>query len=344
MSADADAAPKARAVGSDRPRRAPAAVAIAGGLLLLLVVGVVSLGTGPTGIGWSRAIAALLDDEPSRLRSLVVDVRLPRALLAVLVGGSLAVAGLLAQALTRNPLASPQTFGINAGAAVAIVTATIAFPNLGALGTVAALVGAAVVGAIMWALSTTGAVTIVGLALAGMTMQIVLSALVQAILIMNNSTHDIVFWLAGSVTGAQWDDVALLAPATAIGCAAALVGSRSFALLALDTTTAASLGQRPARAAGAAATIVVVLAGTAVAVAGPIGFIGLIVPHIARRLVGPRFVTQLVACLVLGPLLLLSADVLARLVAFPAETPAGIVTALLGAPVFLILAIRARRA
>lgn len=328
----------------DRPRHVGAVAVIVGGALASVVVGLLSLGIGPTGISWSDSLTALLSDEPSRLRSLVIDVRLPRAVLAALVGASLAVAGLLAQALTRNPLASPQTFGINAGAAVAIVLATIAFPSLGALGTVAALIGAGTVGALMWFLSTTGAVTVVGLALAGMTVQIVLSALVQAILIMNNSTQDIVFWLAGSVTGADWSDVAVLAPATAAGCAVALLGARSFALLTLDASTAASLGQHPARVAGAAAVIVVVLAGAAVAVAGPIGFIGLIVPHIARRLVGARFLTQLLACIALGPLLLLAADVLARLVAFPTETPAGIVTALLGAPVFLILAIRARRA
>ncbi|GAB3600554.1 Fe(3+) dicitrate ABC transporter permease FecD [Microbacterium tumbae] len=327
-----------------RSRPALPWVALATAAAAVLVVGFVSLGIGPTGIGWDGVARALLDDEPSRLRGLVADVRLPRAVLAALIGCALAVAGLLAQALTRNPLASPQTFGINAGAAVAIVMATIAFPALGGFSTAAALLGAGAVGLIMWALSASGSVTIVGLALAGMTMQIVLSALVQAILIMNNSTQDVVFWLAGSITGAQWGDVALLAPTVAIGVSAAFAGARSFALLSLDAATATSLGQRPIRVAGTAAIIVVVLAGASVAVAGPIGFIGLIVPHIARQIVGARFRAQLLACAVLGPLLLLSADVLARLIAFPTETPAGIVTALLGAPVFLFLAIRARRA
>lgn len=324
-------------------RRTHPVIAVVASLAALLAVIVVSLGIGPTGIGWTSLMTAVFGDEPDRLRSLIVDVRLPRAVLAVLVGCALAVAGLLAQALTRNPLASPQTFGINAGAAVAIVTATIAFPGFSAFGTVAALAGATIVGTIMWALSATGSVTVVGLALAGMTIQIVLSALVQAILIMNNSTQDLVFWLAGSITGAQWGDVAILAPAVIIGLGAAFVGARSFALLSLDRATARSLGQHSARISGAAAVIVVILAAAAVAVVGPIGFVGLIVPHIARRVVGPRFATQLIACAVLGPLLLLVADVLARLIAFPTETPAGIVTALLGAPVFLMLAVRARR-
>lgn len=342
MATEVDTSP--RAADPVRSRRVPSALSIGAGAVAVLAVVFVSLGIGPTGISWDGVARAVLDDEPTRLRGLVMDVRLPRAVLAVLIGCGLAVAGLLAQALTRNPLASPQTFGINAGAAVAIVTATIAFPSLGAFGTVAALVGAAVVGVIMWALSASGSVTVVGLALAGMTIQIVLSALVQAILIINNSTQDLVFWLAGSITGAQWNDVALLAPTVLIGVTTAFLGARSFAMLSLDAGTAASLGQSSARVAGIAAIVVVLLAGAAVAVAGPIGFIGLIVPHIARRLVGARFVTQLVACIVIGPLLLLSADVLARLVAFPTETPAGIVTAVLGAPVFLVLAIRAKRA
>ncbi|MFD5215483.1 FecCD family ABC transporter permease [Microbacterium sp. NPDC058345] len=324
-------------------RRAHPAIALTATLGALLTVVLLSFGIGPTGIGWEPLISAVVGDEPGRLRSLVFEVRLPRAVLAVLVGTALAVAGLLAQALTRNPLASPQTFGINAGAAVAIVTATIAYPNLGVFGTGAAFAGALVVGAIMWALSATSSVSVVGLALAGMTMQIVLSALVQAILIMNNSTQDLVFWLAGSIAGAQWEDVAVLAPAAFIGVCAAFLGRRSFALLSLDPATAGSLGQHSARVSGIAAIIVVVLAASAVAVAGPIGFVGLIVPHIARGMVGARFATQLVACTVLGPLLLLSADVLARLVAFPTEIPAGIVTALLGAPTFLFLAVRARR-
>jgi iron complex transport system permease protein len=303
---------------------------------LLVVVAAAGLGVGATGFGYG--------DGGASSRDMLLDVRLPRVLLAALVGLSLAIAGLLAQTLTRNPLASAQTFGINAGAAVAIVTATIAFPVLGGFGTVAAFIGAAAVGLVMWALSTSGRVTVVGLALAGMTLQIMLSAVVQAILIMNNASQDIVFWLAGSVTGADWADIRLILPFAVAGCLAALLGSRQFGLLALDPTTATALGQHTARSSGLAALIVIVLAGASVAVAGPIGFVGLIVPHIARRLVGAGFAVRLVLCLVLGPLLLVSADLVARLIAFPKETPAGIVTALIGAPVFLVLAIRQRRA
>lgn len=307
----------------------PAGYALAG-LMLLAVVAVAGLGVGATGISWSVE------------GSLLLDVRLPRVLLGILVGANLAVAGLLAQTLTRNPLASASTFGINAGAAVAIVVATIALPSLAGVHTVAAFAGAGAVGMVMWALSATPAVTTVGLALAGMTIQVMLAAVVQAILIMNNSTQDIVFWLAGSITGGQWSDVRLILPFTLAGSLVAALGARHFGLLALDATTGRALGQSPKRVAGTAAILIMLLAGSAVAVAGPIGFIGLIVPHLARRLAGDGFGRLLALCLVGGPLLLTAADLVAKLVAFPAETPAGIITALIGAPLFVALAVRQR--
>lgn len=344
MSAEAGAPPRA---SSQRPSRVASAVVLGAASFALIVVGVASIGVGSTAVDPIGGVLALLSPEESALQALVRDTRLPRMLLAALVGAALAVAGLLAQSMTRNPLASQQTFGINAGASFAIVVTAVAVPGTTAPGAQighvgAGMIGAAAIGLVMWAVSTTGAVTVVSLALAGMTIQIVLSTLVQAVLIVENATQDLVFWLAGSVAGAQWSDVATLAPAVAIGLAVAIGGAPSFALLALDATTAAGLGQDPRRAAGVAAVVVVLLAGASVAVAGPIGFVGLMVPHIARRLVGAGFGRLLAACAVLGPLLLVTADLGGRLVAFPSETPAGIVTAVVGAPVFLVLAARRR--
>ncbi|MEU8385042.1 iron ABC transporter permease, partial [Streptosporangium sp. NPDC048865] len=330
----------------DRPRRPAGAgrtlVFALAGTALLVLAGFCSLTVGATGMPLERVVGALWSATGSGDRGLVVGVRLPRVVLAALVGASLAVAGLLAQSLTRNPLASAQTFGINAGAAVAIVATTIALGAGGAAGTAAAFAGAGAVGAVMWALSATTAIGTVGLALAGMSLQILLSALVQAILVMNNATQDIVFWLAGSVTGAQWPDVTLLLPFTLAGCVIAGLAHRRFGLLALDSATGEALGQNTRRVAGGAALLVVTLAGASVAVAGPIGFVGLIVPHIARTLVGGDFGRRLVLCVVGGALLLVVADLLARLVAFPGETPAGVVTAVVGAPAFLFLALRSK--
>ncbi len=311
-------------------------------LAALALVVAVSLGVGATGIDPLGTLRTLVTGTPASAHNLVVDVRMPRVLLTVLIGASLATAGLLAQTLTRNPLASPQTFGVNAGAAAAIVTTIVLFPSLGGFSVVAAFAGAALVGVVMWALSAASSMSTVSLALAGMTLQILLSALVQAVLIMNNATQDLVFWLAGSVTGAQWSDVTLLLPFTLAGCTIALIGQRHFGLLALDTATSKALGQNTNQVAGLAALVVVALAGASVAVAGPIGFIGLIVPHISTRIVGSSFTHRLMFGLVCGPLLFASADVIAKLIAFPQETPAGIVTALIGAPVFLLLALRQR--
>ncbi|MBB3446590.1 iron ABC transporter permease [Rhizobium sp. BK379] len=291
----------------------------------------------------ARALHLLFVPDGSPDSALVWDVRLPRAMLATLVGANLAVAGVLIQTLTRNSLASPQTFGINAGASLVIVISLIAMPGLGAAGTVwPAFIGAAAVGLAMWALSGSGAMNEMKLALAGISIQLVLAALVQAILIANNAGQDIVYWLAGSINGAQWSKVWIILPFTLLGGGIALIAGRHFGVLALDETTGISLGQNARRVGGLAATLIVVLAGSAVAVSGPIGFIGLLVPHIVRRLAGNDQLTVIVLSAITGPLLLTAADLLGRVAAFPAETPVGIVTALIGAPAFVAILWRQR--
>lgn len=306
----------------------------------MVVACIVSLLVGATGMSLDRVLAVLTGGGTPADHSLVVGVRLPRVLVAALAGLNLAVAGLLAQTLTRNPLASASTFGINAGAAVAVVVATIGLGLGSVVGTTAAFLGALATGVLMWVLSALGRFTVVGLALAGMTLQILLSAVVQAVLVMENETEQAVFWLAGSVTGAQWHDVRLLLPFSVVAVLAVVAARGRIALLALDTATSRSLGARPELVGGVVALLITLLAGSAVAVAGPIGFVGLVVPHIARRLVGGGFDATLALCIVGGPLLLTAADVIAKLVAFPLETPVGIVTAVCGAPVFLYLVLR----
>lgn len=313
--------------------------------LAVLLAGVIVLGIGfgVTGFAPLSALRLVFAPDGSAESALVWDVRLPRSILAVLVGANLAVAGVLIQSLTRNPLASPQTFGINAGASLAIVVCLIALPGLAGAGTVwPAFVGAAIVGFAMWALSVSGAMNDMKLALAGISIQLVLSAVVQAILIANNAAQDIVYWLAGSINGAQWGKVWILIPFSGFGIGLALLAGRHFAVLALDRSTGVSLGQNAKAVGGLAAVLIVLLAGSAVAVSGPIGFIGLLVPHIVRRLVGGDQATVLRLSAVCGPLLLSLADLIGRIAAFPAEVPVGIVTALVGAPAFLTI-LNARR-
>lgn len=334
--------PGFRLSGPTRPL-APTArlhpVALAAGLVVLLVVaGIAHLMVGPAGLSLERSLTGLLGMGTSGDIALIHDVRLPRLILTALVGANLAVAGVLIQTLTRNPLASPSTFGVNAGAALAIVLCVIAFPGLSQGGTVLpALAGAAAIGFLMWALSLSGGMTPMKLALAGIAVQLVLAALVQAILIANNAAQDIVYWLAGSVNSAQWSKAWIVLPFTLLGCAAAIAGGHHFGLLALDASTGQSLGQNTRRTGGAAALLIVVLAGSAVAVSGPIGFVGLMVPHIVRRLAGEDQRTVLALSAVAGPLLLVATDLAGKLVAYPSEVPVGIITAMIGAPAFLLI-------
>lgn len=312
-------------------------------LLLLLAVMMAGIAFGVSALPVPRAIALLLAPDASPDSALVWDVRLPRTILAALVGANLAVAGVLIQALTRNPLASPQTFGINAGASLAIVISLIALPGLQGAGIVwPAFAGASAIGFVMWALSASGAMNDMKLALAGISIQLVLSALVQAILIANNTAQDIVYWLAGSVNGAQWAKVWVILPFSLAGMAAAFLAAPHFAVLSLDETTGLSLGQNARRVGGLAAFLIVVLAGSAVAISGPIGFIGLLVPHIVRRFSGGDQATVLVFSAITGAFMLNAADLFGRIAAFPAEMPAGIVTALVGSPAFLLVLWRRR--
>lgn len=312
-------------------------------LAALAVVIIAAISFGVSELPVLRALSLFLSPDGSPDSALVWDVRLPRALLAVMVGANLAVAGVLIQTLTRNPLASPQTFGINAGASLVIVLCLIALPELKGAGTVwPAFTGAAAVGLAMWALSVSGAMNDMKLALAGISIQLVLAALVQAILIANNAAQDIVYWLAGSINGAQWDKVWIILPFSILGGGTALLAGRHFGVLALDDTTGVSLGQNARRVGGLAAALIVVLAGSAVAVSGPIGFIGLLVPHIIRRLVGGDQFTLIALSAIAGPLLLNAADLAGRITAFPSEMPVGIVTALVGAPAFLLILWRQR--
>ena len=307
-------------------------------LVLLSFAIVAGIAFGASNLPVSRALQLLFSPDGSADSALVWEVRLPRAALAAAIGANLAIAGVLIQTLTRNPLASPQTFGINAGASLVIVVCLIVWPEIRGAGMVwPAFAGAAAIGFAMWALSASGTMNDMKLALAGISIQLVLAAIVQAILIANNTAQDIVYWLAGSINGAQWQKVWIILPFTLAGGAVALIAGRHFDVLALDETTGLSLGQNARRVGGLAAILIVVLAGSAVAVSGPIGFIGLLVPHIVRRLTGGDHLTVLVLSAICGPLLLNSADLLGRIAAFPAETPVGIVTALIGAPAFLVI-------
>jgi ABC-type Fe3+-siderophore transport system permease subunit len=313
-------------------------------LLALLVIGVVwGLSIGSQHISLSRLPGAIFKaDEPDEL--ILQSIRMPRVVLALLVGAALAVAGALMQAVAANPLAAPEIMGVNAGAVFVVVLAVTVVPSLSGAPTILlAFGGAAVAGVSVMLLagSGRGRVSPVRLALAGVTASSLLISLTQVLIIFDeNSADSVLFWLVGGVNFAGWGDIRGLLPWLVIGMVGALSMARSLNLLALGDDMARGLGQNVERTRLLGSAFVVVLCGAAVSVAGPVAFIGLIVPHIVRRLVGSNYTVVLPLCAAAGSVLVLYADILSRYVKPPYEVPAGVVTALIGAPIFVYLARR----
>ena len=274
----------------------------------------------------------------------MTTLRLPRLLLGLLLGANLAVAGALMQAVTRNPLASPQVFGVNAGASLFVVLALLLFPALGTANLVYfAFFGAMIGGLLVFSFASVRGMTSLKLALVGMAIHLLLTSLTKGLILFNDRITNVLYWLSGSISDSGWIEVRLILPWSIIGLILAFSLAKSLAIFQLGQDVAVGLGQNITRIRMLAAVAVVLLAGVTVAVAGAIGFIGLMVPHIVRRLVGEDYRYVLPISALCGGLLLTYADVLARFIAYPYESPVGIVTALLGAPFFLYLAKRQTR-
>ena len=315
-----------------------------GSFVLALVLAVILALAGSLFVGASSqppsAIiqAALAGDFRNHVLETVLYIRLPRGVLAALVGAALAVAGAIMQLVTRNPLASPQTLGINATAALAMVVTIVLGVNIGGTGAIPAFLGAFIGGIAVTIFSIVTSRGPVVLALAGMAVHLLCTALIQALAVLNERAVDVVFWMNGSVAGAQWDKVRLAGPILAVTLLIVFLLSRSIQALGLGREIATGLGLNYVRTMFGATILVTMLAGTSVAVAGPIGFVGLIVPHIVRSIIERAPAWEFPLCALAGALLLVLADIGARVVMWPTETPVGVLTALIGAPVFLLLA------
>lgn len=320
--------------------------AVLGGLALLAIVVLLSLRVGSMPLSTAEVVGAFTAYDGSNAHLIVRELRLPRTLIGLGVGAGLAVAGVVMQTVTRNALASPAVLGINSGAAFAVVTAVFLLGVSTPAGYIwFAFAGALAAAALVVAIGSAGpsGATPVKLALAGAVLTALLSAWIQAVLILDQRTLDQVrYWLVGSLAGRDLTVFAQVAPFLAAGLLVAFAMARSLNAVALGEDLAAALGQRVARVRLLAAAVVVVLAGAGVAAAGPIAFVGLAVPHAARLLVGPDHRWLLPLAAVGGPTLLVASDVLARVVARPAEIEVGIVTAIVGAPVLVHL-VRTRR-
>ncbi|NWN81462.1 MAG: iron ABC transporter permease [Halomonas sp.] len=315
------------------------------GLMLVAAAFVASVMLGTTEIAWPTFLEALLHYDSSRVAHIILFTeRLPRAVIAALVGASLAIAGALMQTLTRNPLASPSILGINAGAMFFVVIAVSLLP----LHAPAEVVGAALLGAVVAACLVVvlsrgrhGELSPLRVVLAGVAVTAMFVSFSQGLLIIDRQGFEsVLYWLAGSVSGRELSLVVPLLPlfAGALLLCALLVRHANALLLGDDMVK--GLGIRAGTIKLLLGLAVILLAGSSVALAGMIGFVGLIVPHMARGLFGVDHRWLLPACALLGASLLLLADVASRFLMAPQDVPVGVMTALIGTPFFIHLARR----
>lgn len=315
---------------------------------LLLAATVSSLIFGHIPVSLEVLINSLTNYDPGSLEHLVIhSERFSRTVTSVIVGAGLAIAGALMQTLTRNPLASPGILGINAGAMFFVVVSATLFSLTSPSQLVwAAFTGAATAAFLVYFLGQEAGrgVSPVRTVLAGVAVTALFVSFAQGLLILNQDRFEsILFWLAGSVSGRELDAIVPLLPLFGGALILALLLSRQLNLLGLDDEVIRGLGLKVGQVRLLIGLVVIVLAGTSVAMAGLIGFVGLIVPHMAKGLFGTDHRWLLPLSAIIGATLLLAADTIARLVIPPQEIPVGVMTALLGTPLFLHLARHVRK-
>jgi iron complex transport system permease protein len=315
------------------------------GAAALVTALVASLALGASEIPW-REVLRLLRSPDDTTNSLVIQtIRMPRTLVAALAGAGLGVSGLLLQGVTRNPLADPGILGVEAGGAFAILMMVVFFPGApSALFVPAAFLGGLLAAAVAYGVARSIGATPLRLALAGVAIASLIGAGTRTVQILfEERAQGALFALSGSVAGRTWEQVSQVAPWMLAGLLLAVLVSPRVNVLSLGEDVARSLGARTERDSLIVTGLGVLLAAASVSVVGPIGFVGLIVPHAARTLVGPdhRFSVPLAA--LLGAAFLVVADIAARLVDRPAETPVGVLVAVVGAPFFVVLARRIGR-
>ncbi|MFE4836643.1 FecCD family ABC transporter permease [Arthrobacter sp. NPDC056691] len=334
-----------------RPARkapGPRAAWLLASAVVLAVGCCASLAVGARGLSLETVWQALTQFDPANGDHAVVNARVPRTVLGLLAGAALGLAGAAMQGVARNPLADPGIIGVNAGAALAVVTGIYVFGVSSLTGYIwFAFIGAAAAAVVVYLIASMGrdGATPVKLALAGAVLSAGLFSLMNVILVSSQDTLDrFRFWQVGGIAGRDWSVVLPGLPFLILGALIVLLTGRVLNSLALGDDVARGLGQNVGLARAVTALGIVLLCGSATALAGPIGFVGLVVPHAVRSLTGPDYRWILPFSAVLAPALLLASDVAGRVVLLPGEVPAGIMTALIGAPVFVWLVRRGKGA
>lgn len=329
------ASPSLAVSGAARHHRWPLLLAV---LLVMLALAVLSVCIGTRSVAWSEILSALAGSSET-IGEAAVAVRIPRTLLAMLAGAALGTAGAIMQGVTRNPLADPGLLGVNTGAALAVVIAVAWFNIASAAAYIwAAILGAAATSVFVFCIGSLGrgGMSPLKLSLAGAATSIAFSSLVLAIVLPRNDiAGGIRSWQIGGVGGATIERLVPVLPFIALGLIFSLLAARKLNSLALGDELAAGLGERVAVARFVSALAAVLLCGATTAVCGPIGFVGLVVPHACRLLVGIDHRWLLPFSALAGACLLLVADIAGRILARPGEIDVGIITALIGAPVFI---------
>ncbi|RJX41205.1 iron ABC transporter permease [Paenibacillus pinisoli] len=316
-------------------------------ILALLLVGVACLTVTfkVNGFAWKPLLFPSAESQDVLLSYTVWHIRMPRLLLAVSLGGTLAIAGCLLQAVTRNFLADPEIMGLNQGASCFAVIALMVFGGVNSADVIlaAALCGAAASGVLIYFFSRFSGSDPSRLVLAGVAISAFMGALTTGIILLfETQLTEILYWMAGKLSGAEWRDNYLVWVLGVPAIIIAFLLSNTLNVLMQGEEIASGLGVHVKRIRGILGLLIIVLTGSAVAVAGPIGFIGLIVPHMAGRLGGVSYRVVIPLSALMGALLLAAADFAAQWLFYPADIPVGILTAILGVPFFLYLLRRSR--
>ncbi|MFJ7308542.1 FecCD family ABC transporter permease [Peribacillus frigoritolerans] len=311
-------------------------------ILLLLFLLCSSIVYGYTDTTWKMAIDVFTDFNGTNEHIVIQSVRLPRALIASAIGASLAISGVLMQTLTKNPLASPDIFGVNAGAGLAVVTGVTVFgiSNLQVF-TWLSFLGAAIAAISIFMIGSMGrgGLTPMKLTLAGAAMTAMVASLTQGLLVSNEALlEQVLFWLAGSVSGRSLDNLVAVLPYLVVGWGLALIMSGKMNVLSMGEDVAKGLGLNIVFLKLVLGLAIILLSGGSVAVAGPIGFIGIVVPHLTRSIVGIDHRWLIPFSGLFGAVLLIAADVISRYILMPREVPVGVMTAIIGTPFFIYIA------
>ncbi len=310
------------------------------GIFAVAMLLLIDILIGMSHIGIKEIIDSIINYSDSKQDLIIRTVRLPRVLLCILIGASMAISGLIMQNLTRNPLASPQILGINSGATLSVVVIMVFFPLLGYKAKIlGAFLGAGVIGLFVHVIGTVKNLSPLKITLVGISIQLFLSSITKSIMLFNESkTSDLVFWMIGGVHHAQFIHIMAILPWFILSIILTILISNSMDTLKMGDSVAISLGENVKLTKTVATIVVILLSSSSVAIAGPISFIGLITPHIISKLGGRNFRQNFILCGIYGANLLLLSDIISKLLKYPYESPVGTVTSFIGAVFYIFLA------